>query len=62
MKLSIGYLGLLNLIFIAFKLAHIINWSWWWVLAPLWIPTGLTLTALGVILILLFWKYYADCH
>lgn len=26
------------LIFIVFKLTHVINWSWWWVVSPLWIP------------------------
>ena len=32
--------GLL-LLFIAFKLAGIIAWSWLWVLAPLWAPVSL---------------------
>ena len=27
----------LTILFIALKLCHIINWSWAWVLAPLWI-------------------------
>ena len=27
----------LALIFITLKLTGIINWSWWWVLSPLWI-------------------------
>lgn len=30
----------LLILFIAFKLAHIIAWSWWWVLAPLWAPVA----------------------
>ena len=25
-------------IFVVLKLTNIINWSWWWVTAPLWIP------------------------
>lgn len=28
--------GLLQLLFIGLKLADIIDWSWWWVLSPLW--------------------------
>ena len=24
-------------IFVVLKLTNIINWSWWWVLSPLWI-------------------------
>ncbi len=34
---GIGFTGLLTIVFIAFKLLKIINWSWIWVLSPLWI-------------------------
>jgi hypothetical protein len=37
MRASIGFPGLLALLFIALKLTGVINWSWLWVLAPLWI-------------------------
>lgn len=33
---GVGVLGLLGVAFIVLKLAHVINWSWWWVLAPFW--------------------------
>lgn len=29
-------LACLFLIFMVLKLCHIIDWSWWWVTAPLW--------------------------
>lgn len=32
-----GFITLLTLLFIALKLTGFIDWSWWWVLAPLWI-------------------------
>lgn len=35
---GITFTGLLTCIFIALKLMNTINWSWWWVLSPLWIP------------------------
>ena len=35
---GIGFTGLLTIAFIVLKLCGVINWSWWWVLAPLWIP------------------------
>ena len=35
---GIGFLGLLAIVFITLKLLGHITWSWWWVLAPLWIP------------------------
>jgi hypothetical protein len=28
--------GALGIIFIILKLLEVINWSWWWILAPLW--------------------------
>ena len=32
---------LLTIAFIVLKLCNIIAWSWWWVLAPLWIPVAI---------------------
>jgi len=29
---------LLLVLFIGLKLTNIIDWSWWWVMSPLWIP------------------------
>ena len=34
---GIGFSGLLTIVFIALKLTGFIDWSWWWVTAPLWI-------------------------
>lgn len=28
--------GVLAIIFIVLKLTNLIDWSWWWVLCPLW--------------------------
>ena len=36
---GIGFFGLLTVLFIGLKLTNYIDWSWWWVLGPLWIPT-----------------------
>lgn len=46
---GVGFLGLLTIAFIVLKLTHFINWSWWWVLAPAWIPTLLVAIVLIVI-------------
>ena len=35
---------LLAIAFIVLKLCHVIEWSWIWVLAPLWIPIVLVIT------------------
>ena len=34
---------LLTVAFITLKLCHVIEWSWLWVLSPLWIPLALVL-------------------
>lgn len=34
---NIGAVTPLTLIFVTLKLTKTIDWSWWWVLSPLWI-------------------------
>ncbi len=38
---GIGFGGLLAIVFITLKLTKTIDWSWWWVTAPLWIPAAI---------------------
>lgn len=48
---GIGFPGLLTVAFIVLKLTGHIDWSWWWVLSPIWIVAsiwGLVLLVLGV--------------
>lgn len=35
---GLGICSVLTTIFVVLKLTHLINWSWWWVFAPIWIP------------------------
>ncbi len=42
------FLTLLLMAFIILKLTHVIDWSWWWVLSPFWIPLGIWLIVLAV--------------
>ena len=35
---GLGLGTILFLIFMVLKLTNYIDWSWWWVTAPLWIP------------------------
>jgi hypothetical protein len=48
---GVSFLGLLTLLFIALKLTGFIDWSWWWVLSPLWIPTSIALLIFAIMLI-----------
>ena len=34
---GVGITTILQVVFIVLKLVHVIDWSWWWVLAPTWI-------------------------
>jgi len=45
---GIGFFEALGLVFIVLKLCGVIDWSWWWVLAPIWMPIALVL---GIIII-----------
>jgi hypothetical protein len=49
---SIGFAGLLTIVFIALKLTGYTNWPWIWVLSPLWIPLSIYLAVLAVALLL----------
>jgi hypothetical protein len=46
---GIGFFGLLTILFIALKLTGHITWSWWWVLAPSWIPLVILLIVLVLV-------------
>ena len=40
---GIGFCGLLTIVFIVLRLTNVIDWDWWWVLAPLWVPLAIVL-------------------
>lgn len=47
--------GLLGVLFVGLKLTGYIQWSWWWVTAPFWIPLGIVaviLLGLGVAVVI----------
>jgi len=48
---GIGFFGLLTIVFIVLKLCHVINWSWWWVLSLIWMPSLIIVFILLCILI-----------
>lgn len=49
---SFPILGLLGLLFITLKLCSVLEWSWWWVLAPFWLPFGILLAVFIVGLVI----------
>lgn len=48
---GIGFLGLLTIVLITLKLCGVIDWYWWWVLFPLWIPLAAGMVLLFLVLL-----------
>lgn len=46
---GIGFGGALFLLFLGLRLTDHITWAWYWVAAPLWVPTAITLTIVAVL-------------
>lgn len=50
-----GALSILLIAFVILKLCHVIDWSWWWILSPIWIPFILL-----IIIIILIYYFTKD--
>ena len=51
-SLKFGLINTLGIVFIILKLCGVIDWSWWWVTAPLWIPFAILVILITVIFII----------
>jgi len=45
---GIGLGGAIFIVFLVLKLTGTIDWSWWWVTAPLWAPIVLAVIAIAI--------------
>jgi hypothetical protein len=45
-----GILTMMFAVFVTLKLTGNIDWSWWWVTSPLWLPVAILFFVLGVLL------------
>lgn len=50
---GIGFGSAILLMFIILKLVGVIDWSWWWILSPIWIPIVLLL-AVSILLFVVY--------
>lgn len=50
-NVGLGFFEVLTVVFVVLKLIGVINWSWLWVLAPIWIPLSITLVISFIIII-----------
>lgn len=52
---GIGFAGLLTIVFIVLKLLGKIEWSWWWVLSPIWISILIVVATVVIGATILVW-------
>jgi len=45
--------AVLFIVFLVLKLTGNIDWSWWWVTSPLWIPLALGLAIVGLVFLII---------
>jgi hypothetical protein len=50
---GVGLTGILFIVFLVLKLTNNIDWSWWWVTSPLWIPIAFVLSIIFIILFII---------
>lgn len=53
-KVSYSLTTPLFFIFLILKLTGFINWSWWWVTSPLWIPLAFGLFILAFVFLIAY--------
>ena len=46
---GLGIGMILFIVFLVLKLTNVIDWSWWWVTSPLWIPFVAASVILGIV-------------
>lgn len=46
---GLNFFEALFLLFLGLKLGNVIDWSWWWVFAPIWVPIAVILGGIGLI-------------
>ena len=49
--LTLSPMFLLFLMFLILRLTETIDWSWWWVTAPLWVPVAFFIAILAIALV-----------
>jgi len=51
---GIGFGTVLFLVFLILKLTGNIDWSWWWVTSPLWVPLTLGIVIMGILGLIIY--------
>ena len=54
LKVSYSLTTPLFFIFLILKLTGFIDWSWWWITSPLWLPLVFIIAILGFIVLIAY--------
>lgn len=57
---GLGLSSILTIIFVLCKLFGVIDWSWWWVFSPIWIPLTVILVGVLIWFIIMFIVEYLN--
>jgi len=49
LNINLPIISILGITFIILKLTGTIDWSWWWVLSPFWIPIAIVLVLIVIL-------------
>ena len=47
--MSLGFTEALFLVLLVLKLTAVVDWSWWWITAPLWIGAAIDIALLLIV-------------
>ena len=53
---GLGLGTVLFIVFLILKLTGNIDWSWWWVTSPLWMPLTLGIVVMGILGLIIYGK------
>jgi hypothetical protein len=51
---GLGLGTVLFIVFLILKLTGTIDWSWWWVTSPLWVPLTLGVVIMGIMGLIIY--------
>ena len=57
---GVSFASLLFLVFLVLKLTDVIQWSWWWITAPLWVGVAVVVISLSIVGVIAIIKIILD--
>lgn len=57
---GLGLSGVLFVVFLVLRLTDHIDWAWYWIAAPLWVPIGVALALFVTVVPVVLWLEARD--